>query len=99
MKKKEEAKQLTPEEFVLRALETLRKPGAIWLHTVFSHFNEAFREYFPGLDPVKTVKELAEAGVIDFRYAKGGAAIAPAGTLKKSESVGSKSVLKKMGLV
>lgn len=63
---------LTPEEFVLRAIETLRQPPYKSIHSVYSGFNEAFRKYFPNLDPVETTNELAEQGKIAIRPARGG---------------------------
>lgn len=63
---------LTPEEFVLRAIETLRQPPYKGVHSVYSGFNEAFRKYFPNLDPVETTNELAEQGKIAVRPARGG---------------------------
>ncbi len=97
MKKKEAAK-LTPEQFVAIALEKLRNPEHKGIHSVYSGFNEAFREYFPGLDPVETVKQLAEQGKIKVRPTRGGAVIYPAETDVTSPTDG-KRTLEKMGLV
>lgn len=97
MKKKEESKQLTPEEFVFLALEKLKKPEHKGIHAVYSGFNEAFREYFPQLDPVKTMKELAANGKIKIRPTRGGAVIYPAG--EEVTSTDAEQTLKKMGLV
>ena len=97
MKKREDAK-LTVEEFVLLALKKLKKPDYDGIHPVYSGFNEAFREYFPQLDPVKTMKELAANGKITLRPTRGGAAIyAP--DEKVISSTDAKQTLKKMGLV
>ena len=97
MKKKEEDRRLTPEEFVHIALEKLKKPEHKGIHAVYSGFNEAFREYFPQLDPVKTMKELAANGKIRLRPARGGAVIYPAGE-ETVTSADAKQTLKKMGL-
>jgi hypothetical protein len=68
---------LSVEEFVLRALEILPKPEyPERFHTVFSGFNRAFREYFPGLDPVAETRKLADSGKIRIFPARGGATIA-----------------------
>lgn len=66
---------LKAEEFTLQAIEKLRVPPYKGIHTVFSGFNAAFREYFPGLDPVKVVKLMAAEGKIVARPAKRGAII------------------------
>lgn len=59
--------RLSSEEFTLRAIEKLKKPGYKGIHAVFSGFNEAFRKYFPGLDPVKEMKKLKQQGKIAIR--------------------------------
>lgn len=90
-------KALTPEEFVLRAIDKLRDlTRSKGIHTVFSGFNQAFREYFPDLDPVEVTNRLAKEGKIAIRFVKGGALIykaeeAPART-------DARETLKKMGL-
>ncbi len=89
-------KKLTVEEFVQRALRTLPGENRQGFHTVFSGFNEAFRTYFPGLNPVEETQALANKGVIVLRLARRGAMIFPAGT-EMAES-GGKQALGKMGL-
>jgi len=66
---------LKAEEFTLQAIDKLRVPPYKGIHTVFSGFNTAFREYFPGLDPVKIVRLMAAEGKIVARPAKRGAII------------------------
>lgn len=90
-------KRLTTEEFTLLAIEKLKVPDRKGIHTVFSGFNQAFREYFPGLDPIAEVKKLVEAGKIGFRFAKGGAMIYPPGEGVPAPASG-KEALKKMGV-
>ncbi len=68
------AVKLTHEEFTLQAISALRKDGYKGIHTVFSGFNEAFRQYFDR-DPVEATKALADEGKIVLRIAKGGATI------------------------
>ena len=74
--------KLSTEAFVLAAIKNL--PGVKKLkggetvayrgiHTVFTGFNTAFREYFEGLDPVKVTTEMAKAGTIVSIPSKGGA--------------------------
>ncbi len=90
-------KPLTPEQFVLRAIETLGDPAkSRGIHTVYSGFNSAFREYFPGLDPVEVTTQLADEGKIEVRFRRGGAMIYKAGEAPKS--TGATEVLRKMGL-
>lgn len=88
---------LTPEQFILRAIETLRDTSkSRGIHSVFSGFNQAFREYFPGLDPVEVTTELADAGKLVIRPAKRGVML-----YKPGEAPGGPSaseVLEKMGL-
>ncbi len=66
-----EEKRLSEEEFVVRAIKRLRKPPYKGIHTVYSGFNQAFREYF-GKDPKDATNRLAKEGVIRTRPAKGG---------------------------
>lgn len=67
-----EKPQLTEEEFVLRAIRALRKPGYKGIHSVYSGFNEAFRRYFGGRDPVEATSRLAKEGKIILRPVRGG---------------------------
>jgi len=65
--------RLTEEEFVIRAIRALRKPGYKGIHSVYSGFNEAFRKYFERrVDPVEVTNRLASEGKIVVRPAKGG---------------------------
>lgn len=63
---------LSPEEFVLKAIERLRTPPYKGIHTVFSGFNEAFRHYFPLIDPVAFTNQLAKEGKIVIRPVRKG---------------------------
>lgn len=94
----EEQDKLTVEQFVLRAIEKLAEDGRPTIHTVFSGFNSAFRDYFKGegLDPIDEVQKLKEAGTIDFRFARGGAAIGKPGSIAKK--MDATDALKKMGI-
>ena len=51
---------LTPEEFVLKAIERLRVPPYKGIHSVFSGFNEVFSEYFPLLGLVDFTTQIAK---------------------------------------
>ena len=93
-----EPKKLTTEEFALRAIEKLRKPEYAGIHAVYSGFNQAFRRYFPDLDPVVEMKKLAEEGKIQIRPARGGATLLrPDAKIVKPDDQ-TEETLKKMGL-
>lgn len=68
-----EVKRLTEDEFVFRAIKKLRGKYK-GIHTVYSGFNEAFRDYF-GTDPIETTQRLLREGKISIRPAKGGVLI------------------------
>lgn len=90
-------KPVTPEEFVIKFIERFRDPGkSKGVHTVFSGFNAAFREYFPGLDPVEVTNQLADEGKIVIRPVKRGVMIYKAG--EAPATVDAKRLLKEMGL-
>lgn len=63
---------LPPEEFVRRAVTRLRKGKARSIHTVYSGFNSAWREYY-GTDPVSGVEALVKAGICVTHPTRGGA--------------------------
>jgi hypothetical protein len=90
--------RLTPAKFTLKAIQTLRKPPHKGIHSVFSGFNAAFREYFPDLDPVQTVIELAEKEIIVSRRTRGGALLYIPEETPVQENNTATDVLKKMGL-
>lgn len=91
------AEKLTHEEFVRRAIISLRKPGFKGIHTVFSGFNHAFKKYFEGEDPVEITKKLAEEGKILIRPVKGGVMIYLPED-RPVERTSGDDALKKMGL-
>jgi len=68
--------KLDEEQFVLLAIEKLRKGGYRGIHSVYSGFNQAFRTHFgASADPVGVTTKLAKAGKIVTRPAKGGVMI------------------------
>lgn len=69
-----EEKRFSEIEFVTRAIRKLRKPPYKGIHSVYSGFNRAFREYFQK-DPISTTTRLAEEGKIVTRPVKGGVMI------------------------
>jgi hypothetical protein len=66
------AEKLSHEEFVKKAIVSLRKDGYKGIHSVYSGFNEAFKKYFPGENPVEVTNGLAQQGKIVIRPVKGG---------------------------
>lgn len=89
--------KMTHEEFVRKAVVSLRKEGYKGIHTVFSGFNEAFKKYFEGENPIEATNQLAQEGKIVIRPVKGGVMLylpedAPAAKSSANEA------LKKMGL-
>jgi len=89
--------RLTQEEFVKKAIVTLRKEGYKGIHSVYSGFNEAFKKYFNGENPVEVTNRLAREGKIVVRPVKGGVMLylpeeAPAPSIRGDDA------LRKMGL-
>jgi len=89
--------KLTYEEFVKKAIVSLRRDNYKGIHTVYSGFNEAFKKYFEGDDPIKITNRLADEGKIVIRPVKGGVMLylpeeAPAVRTKAEDALG------KMGL-
>jgi hypothetical protein len=62
------------EEFVVKAIKSLRREPWKGIHTVFSGLNEAIRKLYD-LDPVQVTKKLEADGVIEIRGAKRGATV------------------------
>ena len=69
-----EAKKFSEHEFIIRAVKKLRKPPYKGIHSVYSGFNRAFRDYYQK-DPIETTTRLAEEGRIVTRPVKGGVMI------------------------
>jgi hypothetical protein len=65
-----EKPRLSEEEFIRRAIKKLRG-NYKGIHSVYSGFNAAFKEYF-GTNPVDTTQRLAKEGKIRIRPVKGG---------------------------
>ena len=89
--------KLNREDFIKKAVVSLRKEGYKGIHTVYSGFNEAFKKYFDGASPIDATNALAKEGKIVIRPVKGGVMLylpedAPAQTQT------AKDALNKMGL-
>jgi hypothetical protein len=67
----ENVTKISEEEFVFRAIRRLRKPPYNGIHSVYSGFNQAFKEHF-GKNPVEVTKKMAEEGKIVTRPVRGG---------------------------
>lgn len=66
----EEEPKLSEEEFFRRAIRKLRG-NYKGIHSVYSGFNQAFKQYF-GTNPVETTQKLVQEGKISIRPVKGG---------------------------
>jgi hypothetical protein len=66
------SEKLSHEEFVKKAIVSLRKEGFKGIHTVYSGFNNAFKKYFDGENPVEVTNKLAAEGKVVIRPVKGG---------------------------
>jgi hypothetical protein len=89
--------KLSYEEFVKQAIVKLRTGNYKGIHSVYSGFNEAFKKYFDGENPVEVTNKLAEEGKVVIRPTKGGVVLylpeeAP-------QALKADQVLKKMGLM
>ncbi|MBF0506882.1 MAG: hypothetical protein HQL09_08595 [Nitrospirae bacterium] len=91
------SEKLGLEEFVKKAIVSLRKEGYKGIHTVYSGFNEAFKKYFEGEDPVKATNQLASEGKIVIRPVKGGVMLYLPEDAPAMKGQGDEA-LKKMGL-
>ena len=91
------ANKLSHEEFIKQAIVKLRTGNFKGIHSVYSGFNEAFKKYFEGEDPVNVTNKLAKEGKLVIRPTKGGVVLylpeeAP-------QLVRADHALKKMGLL
>lgn len=70
------APTLTPEEFVLKAIRTLKTDRYKGVHVRYSGFNTAFRRYFGDkADPIETTTKLRKERKIAILLARGGATL------------------------
>jgi hypothetical protein len=90
-------KRLSHDEFVALAIQKLRTGVYKGVHSVFSGFNEAFKIYYPGENPVEVTNRLAEEGKIIVRPTRGGVVLyLPHEAPQRSRG---EEALKKMGLL
>lgn len=91
------SEKLSHEEFVKKAIESLRKEGYKGIHTVYSGFNTAFKKYFEGDNPVDVTNKLAKDGKIVIRPVRGGVMLYLTEEAPEAKNIGDEA-LKKMGL-
>lgn len=91
------AEKMNHEDFVKKAIVSLRKEGYKGIHTVYSGFNTAFKKYFDGENPVEVTNKLAEERKIVIRPVKGGVMLYLPEDAPMAKDMGSEA-LKKMGL-
>ena len=89
--------RLSSEEFIRLAVVRLRNGNFKGIHSVYSGFNEAFKKYFEGADPVKTTTDFAGDGKLVIRPAKNGVML----YLPEDAPQGDRGdrALRKMGLI
>lgn len=88
--------RLTHEEFIRKAIVSLRKEGYKGIHTVYSGFNEAFKKYFEGDNPIDVTNKLAKEGKIIIRPVRGGVMLYLPEDIDTER--GADAILKKMGI-
>jgi hypothetical protein len=91
-------KKISPEEFVRLAIQKLRSEPYKGIHSVYSGFNEAFKKYYSGQDPVEFTNGLSEDGKIAIRPMKGGVVLYLPEEAPEIKSRADEA-LKKMGLM
>ncbi len=91
------AEKLSKEEFIKKAIVELRKEGYKGIHTVYSGFNNAFKKYFEGENPVEATNQLAKEEKIVIRPVKGGVMLYLPQEAPGGRDIGDEA-LKKMGL-
>ncbi len=67
-------RKISEYSFVARAIKKLRTPPYKGIHSVYSGFNQAFRDYFRK-DPVEAINRLVADRKIEIRPVRGGVLI------------------------
>jgi len=65
------SEKISYEDFFKLSIKKLRTSKSKGIHSVYSGFNDAFREYYEE-DPVEVTRELARQGKIEIQPRKGG---------------------------
>ena len=90
--------KISVEEFVKKAIVSLRKDNYKGIHTVYSGFNEAFKEYFDGASPVDATNGLAKKDLIVIRPVRGGVMLYLPEEAPAAQTQTAKDALGKMGI-
>ena len=91
------SEKMSHEEFIKKAIVSLRKEGYKGIHSVYSGFNNAFKKYFDNENPVEATNKLTQEGKIVLRPVKGGVMLYLPEDAPVSKDAGDEA-LKKMGL-
>ncbi len=91
------SEKLSHEEFIKKAIVSLRKDNYKGIHTVYSGFNNAFKKYYDGANPIDSTNELAKEDKIVIRPVKGGVMLYLPEDAPQTKDAGD-DALKKMGL-
>jgi hypothetical protein len=91
------SEKMSHEEFIKKAIVSLRKEGYKGIHSVYSGFNNAFKKYFDNENPVEATNKLAQEGKIVLRPVKGGVMLYLPEDAPATRDAGDEA-LKKMGL-
>jgi hypothetical protein len=91
------SEKLSHEEFIKKAIVSLRKDGYKGIHTVYSGFNSAFKKYYDEANPVDATNALAKEGKLVIRPVKGGVMLYLPEEVQQTKDLG-EDALKKMGL-
>ncbi len=83
--------KISPDIFVVRAVERLRKDGYKGIHTVISGLNIAIKKYYGDVDPVEVVNALIRKGIVEGRPCKKGFMIYKKGEMPKGSGWDKKS--------
>jgi hypothetical protein len=89
--------KIGPDEFVKLAIERLRLENYKGIHSVYSGFNDAFKSYYDGANPIDATGEMARLGKLVIRPVKGGVMLYLPGD--GPEMSRGDMALKKMGLL
>jgi hypothetical protein len=91
------SEKLSYEEFIRKAIISLRREGYKGIHSVYSGFNNAFRKYFDDENPVEITNRLAKEGKIVVRPVKGGVMLYLPEEIPSTRNTADEA-LRKMGL-
>ena len=87
------SENISKDDFVIRAIKNLRKEPYRGIHSVYSGFNQAFRQEF-GEEPIPTTTRMEKEGKITIRPVRGGVMLYLPG--EAPESINVKKVLEKI---